>query len=112
MSVAGNKPMDMETESPQYNERDRIKQKLKGAGLQPGRGLQHAIKNMDIIPDDSVSIMDRPHVISADVVFGDNKSAISADSSVVGKVNPVMANFYQERERIRRKQAQRLLKQT
>ena len=64
---------------------------------------------MDIIPEDSVSVMERPFVLGNKGVH-EHQSAISADSSVVGKVNPVMDNFYKQREQIRRRQAERLLK--
>ena len=68
------------------------------------------IKDLDIIPDDSVSVADRAQVQPFEVKKPnyDANSAISMDSSVVDKINPVMATFYQERERIRKKQEERL----
>ena len=68
------------------------------------------IKDLDIIPDDSVSVADRAHVQPFEVNHPqyDDNSAISMDSSVVDKINPVMGTFYQEREKIRRRQEERL----
>ena len=68
------------------------------------------IKDLDIIPDDSVSVADRAQVQPFNIQNPqyDENSAISMDSSVVGKVNPIMGTFYQERDRIRRRQEERL----
>ena len=91
----------MESEASDIREGNRRRNKFNTVGL--GK------ISLDIIPDDSVSIIDRPILRPTDVrPIREEHSAISADSSVVGKVNPVMGNFYQERERIRRKQAERL----
>ena len=91
------------------NEREQLGKRIAKANMKvPGRSLHHAIKNLDIIPDDSVSVMDKPLINPKEVNYGDSQSSISADSSIAGKVNPVMANFYQERERIKKKQAERL----